>query len=293
MPLSQLEHEVLVREPGKRQYSNPVHVSVVAEERERWLLAALSEDVYLRDWKPDPGLVTPLASLAEWHLCNDFISEGLRLAAFAQGLYLEVWRRQIPTEMVVVSFKGTNFLSRRDWRSNLRWFLRHLPWFRDQYTLLCNEFGAEFADWAARTCGANTRLCATGHSLGGGLAQQFAYALPLIRTRDHGELRVSYVCAFDPSPVTGWSSVEKDTRSRNAKGLEIDRLFEHGEILAYLRLILSYALPPSAANPSIREIRVNFDRRPWAILNHMMDTLARGLARSLGKVGVRGDEVQQ
>ena len=101
------------------------------------------------------------------------------------------------------------------------------------------------------------------------------------------------MCAFDPSPVTGWSSVEKDTRIRNAAGLEIDRLFEHGEILAYFRLILSYALPPSAANPSIREIRVNFDQRPWTILNHMMDTLARGLARSLGKSGVRADEMER
>ena len=180
MSLFQPDCEVLVREPGQRHYSSPVRVSIVAEEHERWLLAALSEDVYLRDWKPDPGVVAPLAELAEWHLCNEFISDGLRLAAFKQGLYLEVWRRQIPTEMIVVSFKGTNFLSRRDWKSNLRWFLRHLPWFRDQYTLLCREFGDEFADWASRTCGPDARLCATGHSLGGGLAQQFAYALPLI-----------------------------------------------------------------------------------------------------------------
>jgi hypothetical protein len=245
--------------------------------------------VYLRDWNVDTSLVTAFADLAEWKLCNDFLSENFRLAAWRQGLYLEVWRRQIPTETIAVVFKGTNFLSRRDWTANLRWFLRHLPWFRDQYTVLTEDFGREFVDWVARTCGPNSRLVSTGHSLGGGLAQQFAYALPLTRSRDGGELRVQYVCAFDPSPVTGWSSVDKVTRDRNAQGLRIDRVFEHGEILAFLRLILGYAYPPSAIDPAIQEIRVNFDSRPWVILNHMMDTLARGLARAVGKVGLRGD----
>jgi hypothetical protein len=143
---------------------------------------------------------------------------------------------------VAVVFKGTSFVSLPDWKSNLRWFLRFVPFYRDQYTILCSDFACEFVRWVEKTCVAGTTIVATGHSLGGGLAQQFAYALPVTKTRDGADVRVSYVCAFDPSPVTGWFSVDEATRTRNAKALRTDRIFEHGEILAYLRLLLSVAL---------------------------------------------------
>jgi len=272
--------EALVRKPGFRRYGAAVAVSSVAAET--WELAVLSDRIYERDWALPAVVSGAEPELIAWSRCDDCISSEFRREASSQGLYLEVWRHQGPAETIAVVFKGTNFLSLRDWKSNLRWVLRFVPWHRDQYTVLCDHFGQEFTAWATVHCEPGTRLVATGHSLGGGIAQQFAYALPQATTRDGLRLRVSYVCAFDPSPVTGWFSVDATTRSRNATGLHTDQLFEHGEILAYVRLLLSYLLPPSAQNPAVQEIRVNFDPRLWIVMNHMMNILAAGLVRWAG-----------
>jgi hypothetical protein len=91
------------------------------------------------------------------------------------------------------------------------------------------------------------------------------------------------VYAFDPSPVTGWSSVDRELRTTNANGLAIDRVFEHGEILAYVRLLLSYVNPPSAAHPGIREIRYNFVTSPNFVRSHSMRLLACGLIDASGQ----------
>ena len=124
----------------------------------------------------------------------------------------------------------------------------------------------------------NVRIITTGHSLGGGLAQHLAYSLPAVQSSD-GTLipRVSNVYAFDPSPVTGWYSVKSDLRTLNAKGLKIDRIFEHGEILSYARLILSYFNPPSANDPAIREIRYNFVQSLNPFSSHSMRLIACAL----------------
>jgi pimeloyl-ACP methyl ester carboxylesterase len=279
---SQRHDEALVRQPGNRRYGMPLPVAEVA--RDTWELALFSLDIYGRDWKDHAATLDPHPLLGGWSRCNDFISERFRLEAARQGLYVEVWRQETPVETLVVAFKGTNPLTLRDWKSNARWFLRAVPWYRDQYTVLSEAFSREFADWVATKCGPDPRLKATGHSLGGGLAQHFAYSFPETITRAGSAARVSYVCAFDPSPVTGWSSTSKPTRLRNAQGLLIDRIFEHGEILAYLRLFLSYLLPPSATNPAIREVRVNFDWTDWPIRSHVvMDRLANELARAAGQ----------
>jgi hypothetical protein len=70
--------------------------------------------------------------------------------------------------------------------------------------------------------------------------------------------RITTMTVFDPSPVTGWSSLPWKTRRQNAEGLTIDRVFEHGEVLSYVRLATSLVWPPSERNPAIREIRFNF-----------------------------------
>jgi hypothetical protein len=93
-------------------------------------------------------------------------------------------------------------------------------------------------------------LYSTGHSLGGGLAQQFAYSVPLDCVK-----HVSQVYAFDPSPVTGFFSVMRRLRTANKKGLLIDRIYERGEILALLRSLTSLFHKPSAKNAAIRGVR--------------------------------------
>jgi hypothetical protein len=54
-------------------------------------------------------------------------------------------------------------------------------------------------------------FCATGHSLRGGLAQQLAYAQRSVKDLP----RITMVYAFDPSPVTGFYSVDETLREKN------------------------------------------------------------------------------
>jgi hypothetical protein len=63
----------------------------------------------------------------------------------------------------------------------------------------------------------------------------------------------------------------------NVTGLKIDRIFEHGEILAYLRLLLSYINPPTASDPAIREIRYNFVQSINPFRSHSMRLIACAL----------------
>jgi hypothetical protein len=275
---SQEPDEAFIRDPSRRAYGAPVPVAGLAKDT--WPTALLSHQVYERgrDPKAVPEAWEP--PLAEWEHCDVGSTEFLREAVDV-GLHLEVWRRGSPSTVAVV-FEGTKFTSLLDWRSNLRWFLHHLPRYKDQYTVLSDRFGREFADWAKSNVDPGATLVSTGHSLGGGLAQYFAYSLPDIRLRDGSPLRVSQVYAYDPSPVTGWYSVPHADRTRNARGLLIDRMFEHGEILAYPRLLLGYVMPPSKENPRTREIRVNFDQSWLPIAGHMMRILARGLAEAAG-----------
>jgi hypothetical protein len=69
----------------------------------------------------------------------------------------------------------------------------------------------------------------------------------------------------------------------NVKGLQIDRVFEHGEVLAYLRLLISYVYPPPALNPSVREIRFNVEETINPFKNHSMRLLAVALMQEISE----------
>ncbi|MBI3131142.1 MAG: hypothetical protein HYZ13_07275 [Acidobacteria bacterium] len=167
------------------------------------------------------------------------------------SLYFEVWRKEGAPPQVAFVFRGTQ--EAKDWWSNARWLTRFLTAGSDQYDLVRVLVGGLVARAKARDPQAT--FVAVGHSLGGGLAQQAAYAQLDIRT----------VYAFDPSPVTGFRSVAKPTREANSQGLTIVRAFEHGEILAYVRYVLKIARALSEANPKIIEVRFNLSQgATWA-----------------------------
>jgi hypothetical protein len=108
------------------------------------------------------------------------------------------------------------------------------------------------------------------HSLGGGLAQQFAYAHCL----DDRVPRVADVYAFDPSPVTGFFSVKRSVRNVNRQGLKIDRIYERGEILAIVRSTIGVLWRPSKTAPEIRGRRY-FLLFAWnPIVGHSMVRMA-------------------
>ncbi len=318
--MSQDPKTVLIREPGNRAY-NPA-VSISESAKELWEYAVLSENAYMDGWSAPspraqqrPSSITSSQSaeqlkayseactpegrlpLSGWEMWGDFPSESLRDKARDVGLYMEVWEKRVPPPIVAppivaVVFRGTEFFSWSDWMSNFRWFswlLRFLPTYKDQYIVVAQDTGKEVLENLrtrienGRDRYKDVRIITAGHSLGGGLAQHLAYSLPEIQSSD-GTLisRVSNVYAFDPSPVTGWYSVKADLRALNAKGLKIDRIFEHGEILSYVRLLLSYVNPPSADDPAVREIRYNFVQSINPLSSHSMRLIACELRYASG-----------
>lgn len=305
---------VLIRAPGHREYSPPAPVAESAKAL--WEYAVLSENAYWGEWKrqrdlrePQEAIVITLPEASQeayaaacvpgrheplplpgWTMWGNFPSPAVIREALAVGLYVEVWEKSATPPVIAVVFRGTEFTSLKDWVSNLRWFLWFVPGHEDQYTLVSKRVGQELVDRLAerrlaggRDAVAAVSVVATGHSLGGGLAQHLAYSLPPKASDGAPVPRVSNVYAFDPSPVTGWYSVDSERREPNADALWIDRVFEHGEILAYLRLALSYVNPPSAAHPSIQEIRYNFVPSANPFKSHSMRLLACALIDASGK----------
>ena len=206
-----------------------------------------------------------------------------RLDVPDDGLHLQVWEHAASRAVVVV-FRGTDFASWQDWLSSLRWarLTRFLPGYADQYTRLARDFAHVFADELERRHpDMGVRLFAAGHSLGAGLAQHFAYSLPAATSRGTPLPDLAAVYAFNSSPVTGWMSVDdKEQRDRNVEGLQIYRIFEHGEGLAVPRRAISWLATPRAADPAIWEVRFNFSASLNIIGSHSMDRLACGLARA-------------
>lgn len=310
----QASDRAFIREPGDRAYRPPADVAESANGL--WEYAILSENIYHGEWKKQrpappeqeaqvlelpeatpeayasrcvPERVGPIP-LPGWTMWEGFPSGGLIREALRVGLFVEVWEKQSSPAVIAIVFRGTEFNSVKDWISNLRWFLRFVPWYEDQYTVVSRRVGREFVDRLAAHRpeltgdGAKAvRIVAVGHSLGGGLAQHVAYSMPLTSSAGTPVPRVSSVYAFDPSPVTGSSSVASELRRANAAGLWIDRVFEHGEILAYIRLLLSYVAPPSAASPSVKEIRYNFEPSMNPFKSHSMRLLACALTDASGQ----------
>ncbi|MBV5285140.1 MAG: hypothetical protein JZU45_03575 [Methyloversatilis discipulorum] len=307
---TQESHQVLVRDPRKGKYDEPADAEPHA--RMQWQYAAMSDYAYEaarlrsmadRQVSTDAAESDKVAACGTmnnppmpsgWTAWADFPSETLTRAMRKKGLYLLVLEREASPREIVVVFEGTNFLEIPDWTANLRWFLRFIPGHEDQYTFTARQVAEEFherlrsnpqtymltadSDVLRHPNGDTIRIVSTGHSLGGGLAQHFAYTFKQDPSHARGP-RVSEVFAFDPSPVTGWYSSPDPPRTHNANGLRINRVFEHGEVLAYIRLFTS-RLAPYTEHPSVWEYRYNFDPKANIIRNHSMRSLACGLYRA-------------
>lgn len=159
-------------------------------------------------------------------------------------LRVEVWEHR-ESNTVMVAFGGTASL--RDIGANARWFLPGGD--PDAYEVLTKSYVRAFIEAhkvrASNPDGAwlkGARIVSTGHSLGGGLAQRFAYSLKPSNDME----KVHEVYAFNPSPVSGKRSVP--WYEETAKGLTIYRIYNRGEILAGLRSFLQLWNPGNMRN---------------------------------------------
>lgn len=199
------------------------------------------------------------------------------------GLAMQVWQRTgAPGQPddVAIAFRGTsNF---KDWPyGNLWWFSRFF--LRDnQYSRAARHARAAVQELAAAARQAGKpfpRIVATGHSLGGGLAQHVLYAMP----QD-----ILQAVVFDPSAVTGFVATDSDEATLGCScgeqlGVEsrILRIYESDEILANLRIFHKVFFPP---HPHIQEVRFALDQGKDPVAAHNMRRLALELA-TLGQGG--------
>ncbi|HYM43325.1 MAG TPA: hypothetical protein VET46_11230 [Steroidobacteraceae bacterium] len=297
--LGQSPSEVVLREPGRRFLGAPLPAAPYAERH--WQFAWLSLAAYagtpagrkraaraVLEERRHPGRKapdgTPLAfrdpvgilERAGWWRWPAFEPASMWQQIERAHLRVEVWENR-GRGAVAVAFGGTVFDNGKDWLSNLRWFV---PDPHDEYTEVVRAFAPAFAaEYRRRFAGASRpALFSTGHSLGGGLAQQFAYALPA--DPDGSVPRVLEVYAFDPSPVTGFLSVARALRDSNKRGLSIDRIYERGEILALVRSLASLIVKPTAQQPAIRGTRYSLFYGWNPIADHSMVQLAQKIDRA-------------
>lgn len=254
------------------------------------IYGAFSKSVYL-DEKTAPKTETldefckgkdAIYRPAEWtKLTNLQILTDRKKAHEQLKLEIEVFTKKSDdksstTAMIV--FRGTDFDESKDWMSNLRWFTRWFTSDLDQYDEV-RVMMPKLIKQIENQDNTVNKFITTGHSLGGGLAQLAGYASHKIDT----------VYSFDSSPVTGYFDVEGGLRRFNAQNLKIYRIYEHGEVVAYLRLALKAIVPVSEKHPDIVQVRFNVIHDEDIIAQHDIKTLTCNLQKDLD--GNEGDSV--
>lgn len=148
------------------------------------------------------------------------------------GLFFETYvhdNGQGEFDKAVIAFRGTEFKTYADWKANLSGII---PSRKNEY-IAAKEAAIPLIQ-VLKNSGAK-EIYLTGHSLGGGLAQEIAYL--------SADVTATYT--FNTSPVTGWM------KQKFEGGVVVDnpiihRVYMSKEVLSYIRKITShfnYKLP--------------------------------------------------
>ncbi len=168
-------------------------------------------------------------------------------------LMIEVFRHQnkyVPNQgtglTYAIVFRGS--VGMNSWVANAHWLVKWLP-YQDQYDQIKNIVPDIVTRIKQRHEGEDFNIIATGHSLGGGLAQHACYISK--------DINVAYV--FNSSPVTGYTDFSNDERQH--RDVRIYRLFERGEVLENFRFFMKIVYlfdPKPNQHPYIIEHRFDF-----------------------------------
>lgn len=228
---------------------------------------------YLESWQFQFGSTGYLTCYEANADCLQSIGNDKRTVAISGGPTFHVWARKAGRTCSEISivFRGST-LSLADWLSNLDvasgWVVDN------EYRQLRRNIDGIIGKIASLECvrraNGKMQIVSVGHSLGGGLAQLAALA------NNPRRKRIAKVFAFDPSPVTGASYVEKSVYDTNVAGLEIDRIYQIGEVLQPLRGFVQEK--PKVSAPCVREVRFDFIPQSGLTGRHNMARLASDLA---------------
>lgn len=143
-----------------------------------------------------------------------------------QGLFYEtyVFPSQGPIEEAVIAFRGTENRGKQfwyDWTTNISNLFGFEP---KQYEIAAEKIPKVIK--ALKEGNKHIKIYATGHSLGGGLAQQAGYL-----SKD-----IKEVFTFNTSPVTNWTNLALRGDVGNAYPI-IHRIYNGGEALGGIRSI--------------------------------------------------------
>lgn len=298
------DHQYLEKGNDSTEY-NPENDAKLQETAQRYgLMALLSEAVYRRDLSrdvrddegcayldtggdtPAPSYGMPATHNGKWkrwvptHSINALTPINSTIPADAcwsdkSGLYYETYvlEREGKIVKAVIAFRGTeNRLGQtfRDWRSNISAFFGFEP---EQYAAarqrlptLIKALRESFIKHDGKP-----RIYATGHSLGGGLAQQAGYM----------STDIFEVFTFNTSPVTNWSHLALDGEVRNAYPI-IHRVYHGGEFLENARFVSTSV---TNARFGRHDVGVQLDMRS-PVGGHSIQLMACEFARSILESGI-------
>lgn len=186
------------------------------------------------------------------------------------GLKYEIWEIDDDTINVAIVFRGTDSLP--DWKANFRWFFKLFDGVTyDHYDQLALISHSIVDSIKSNYTNQSIKIISIGHSLGGGLAQYMAYAIP----------EINHVYTFNSSPVTAYYSVKlKALRNENKKNAVIYRLYESGEALTFIRKAMTFLYPVpliKKKDPAIIRIRFDFSSVEDPVSQHSIQDFANYL----------------
>jgi hypothetical protein len=226
------------------------------------------------DSKPDFGM--PYGSDGRWTRWLPATTSGAVTPCLgASGLYFETYiytQTTGRTTEAVIAFRGTENRSGQylsDWGSNIAASLglepkqyqlaaQHIP-------LIVQGLKKEFNSQDHKI-----QIYATGHSLGGGLAQQAGYL-----SRD-----IQAVFTFNTSPVTNWSKLRIRGAVQNNYPI-IYRIYHGGEILEKVRFVSTSF---TQARYNRHDIGLQFvDEQRASFKGHSMQIIACNFAKLIAQ----------